>query len=163
VDIVMHHSDGDTVLLDASLAAGARGVVIVGTGAGNANPQVAERVRRAAGDGVLVAVSTRVAAGAVAPLYTGGGAVDLVAAGAQLAGTLRPAQTRIALLATLLSADSQPESPSETQSEAPSGCPAVSAPNSPPEPARTTLRRVLDPAPPVPAASELYLADGVRD
>ncbi|MDX6354922.1 MAG: L-asparaginase [Streptomyces sp.] len=163
VDIVMHHSDGDTVLLDASLAAGARGVVIVGTGAGNANPQVAERVRKAAGDGVLVAVSTRVAAGAVAPLYTGGGAVDLVAAGAQLAGTLRPAQTRIALLATLLSADSQSESRSESQPESPSDCPAVSGPNSQPEPARTTLQRVLDPAPPVPAASELYLADGVRD
>jgi len=156
----MHHSDGDTVLLDASLAAGARGVVIVGTGAGNANPQVAERVRKAAGDGVLVAVSTRVAAGAVAPLYTGGGAVDLVAAGAQLAGTLRPAQTRIALLATLLSADSQSESRSGAQS---SGSRTVSEPDSVPEPARTTLHRVLDPAPPVPAASELYLADGVRD
>ncbi|MFE5735543.1 asparaginase, partial [Streptomyces sp. NPDC056528] len=33
---------------------------------------------------------------------TGGGAVDLVAAGALLTGTLRAAQARIAVLATLL-------------------------------------------------------------
>jgi L-asparaginase len=104
VDVVTHHSDGDTVLFDAALAAGARGVVLVGTGAGNATPQVADAVRRATADGVLVAVSTRVAAGAVAPIYTGGGAVDLAAAGARLAGTLRPGQARIAVLASLLAA-----------------------------------------------------------
>ena len=40
VDIVMHHSDADAVLFDAALAAGARGIVLVGTGAGNANPEV---------------------------------------------------------------------------------------------------------------------------
>ena len=98
VDIVMHHSDGDTVLFDAAVAAGARGVVLVGTGAGNANPEVADAVRRAVAVGVRVAVSTRVAAGAVAPLYTGGGAVDLAAAGALLTGTLKPGQARIACL-----------------------------------------------------------------
>jgi len=187
VDIVTHHSDGDTVLLDASLAAGARGVVIVGTGAGNATPHVAERVRKATADGVLVAVSTRVAAGAVAPLYTGGGAVDLVAAGAQLAGTLRPGQTRIAVLAALLSADaqagSQAGSRSEAQSESRPGSPLVSPlespldsqsesrpdlgarsqPGSRSEAGRTTLRRVLDLAPPAPTASELYLVDRVGE
>lgn len=102
VDIVAHHSDGDAVLLRAALGAGARGVVLVGTGAGNANPEVAEAVREAVAAGVLVTVSTRVAAGPVAPLYTGGGAVDLAAAGARLAGTLRPSQARIAVLAALL-------------------------------------------------------------
>jgi L-asparaginase len=107
VDIVMHHSDGDTVLLDAALAAGARGLVLVGTGAGNATPQIAEAVAGAVRGGVLVALSTRVAAGAVAPIYTGGGAVDLAAAGAHLAGTLRPGQARIAVLAALLAADAQ--------------------------------------------------------
>ncbi|MEV6011863.1 asparaginase [Streptomyces sp. NPDC051976] len=140
VDIVMHHSDGDTVLFDASLAAGAQGVVLVGTGAGNANPQVAEAVRRAVESGVQVAVSTRVAAGAVAPLYTGGGAVDLVAAGALLAGTLRPGQARIALLATLL---------------------ATRASGSGSDDAAAVLRRVLEAAPQAIPASELYLVDGV--
>lgn len=135
VDIVMHHSDGDTVLFDASLGAGARGVVLVGTGAGNATPQIADAVRKAAADGVLVAVSTRVAAGAVAPLYTGGGAVDLVASGARLAGTLRPGQARIAVLAALLAAGTGA--------------------------ADEILRDVLEPAPRAAPSSELYLVDGV--
>jgi L-asparaginase len=136
VDIVMHHSDGDTVLFDASLAAGARGVVVVGTGAGNATPQVADAVQKATGDGVLVVVSTRVAAGAVAPLYTGGGAVDLAAAGARLAGTLRPGQARIAVLAALLAT--------------PAG-----------QDAGRTLERILDAATQDLPASELYLVDRV--
>ncbi|MFG1806056.1 asparaginase [Streptomyces sp. NPDC049040] len=136
VDIVMHHSDGDSVLFDAAVAAGARGIVLVGTGAGNANPEIADAVRRAVAAGVRVAVSTRVAAGAVAPLYTGGGAVDLVAAGALLTGTLKPGQARIALVASLLSGDGAAGSDAG-------------------------LRRILDAAPEATPESELYLVDGV--
>jgi L-asparaginase len=136
VDVVVHHSDGDAVLLEAALGAGARGVVVTGTGAGNTNPVVAAAVERAVRDGVLVAISTRVAAGAVTPLYTGGGAVDLAAAGAQLAGTLRPGQARIAVLASLLAAPSA-------------------------EQARATLRQVLAADPQSPARSDLYLVDRV--
>ncbi|CAG7626741.1 asparaginase [Actinacidiphila bryophytorum] len=136
VDIVMHHSDADAVLFDAAVAAGARGIVLVGTGAGNANPEIADAVRRAVASGVKVAVSTRVAAGAVAPLYTGGGAVDLAAAGALLTGTLKPGQARIAVLATLLAVRDAEEADVE-------------------------LRRVLDTAPGPAPASELYLVDGV--
>ncbi|MEU8764313.1 asparaginase [Streptomyces sp. NPDC048659] len=102
VDIVMHHSDGDPLLLNAAVAAGARGIVLVGTGAGNATPEIAAAVGDAVSQGVLVVLSTRVASGPVAEVYTGGGAVDLAAAGAVLAGTLRPGQARIALLAALL-------------------------------------------------------------
>lgn len=109
VDIVTHHVDADPVLFDAALGAGAQGIVLVGTGAGNATPDFVTAVRRAVDAGVLVAVSTRVAAGPVAPMYTGGGAVDLVAAGAVLAGTLRAGQTRIAVLAALLSAQGPEE------------------------------------------------------
>jgi L-asparaginase len=76
--------------------------VLVATGAGNATPEFAEAVRDAVGHGVLVALTTRVAAGPIAELYTGGGAVDLVAAGAVATGTLRAAQARIAVLAALL-------------------------------------------------------------
>ncbi|MEU8620717.1 asparaginase [Streptomyces sp. NPDC048623] len=109
VDIVMHHSDGDAVLFDAAVAAGARGIVLVGTGAGNATPETAEAVARAVEQGVHVVLSTRVSSGPVAEVYTGGGAVDLAAAGAVLAGTLRPGQARIALLAALLAAPGTPE------------------------------------------------------
>ncbi|EPH41552.1 asparaginase [Streptomyces aurantiacus] len=108
VDIVTHHSDADPLLLDAAVAAGARGVVLVATGAGNATPEFVGAVAAAVARGVLVAVTTRVHAGPVAEIYTGGGAVDLVAAGAVLTGTLRAGQARIAVLATLL-ADVAPE------------------------------------------------------
>ncbi|MHC5261707.1 asparaginase [Streptomyces sp. UC4497] len=102
VDIVMHHSDADATLFEAAVAAGARGIVLVATGAGNATPELVDAVSSAVRSGVLVAVSTRVSAGPLAEIYTGGGAVDLVAAGAVLSGTLRAGQTRIAVLATLL-------------------------------------------------------------
>jgi L-asparaginase len=92
-------------------------------------------VRRAVASGVHVAVSTRVAAGAVAPLYTGGGAVDLAAAGALLTGTLKPGQARIAVLAALLAGEG---------AQADAG-----------------LRRILEAAPKAAPASELYLVDGV--
>ncbi|MCI3935329.1 asparaginase [Streptomyces sp. AN091965] len=108
VDIVMHHCDADPLLLDAAVAAGARGIVLVATGAGNATPRFAEAVAAAVDRGVLVALTTRVHSGPVAEIYTGGGAVDLVAAGAVLTGTLRAGQARIAVLAALL-ADAAPQ------------------------------------------------------
>ncbi|MFJ6796875.1 asparaginase [Streptomyces sp. NPDC091268] len=105
VDVVVHHADGDAVLLNAAVAAGARGIVLVGTGAGNATPQIVEAVRGAVARGVLVALTTRVAAGPVTEIYTHGGAVDLVAAGAAPTGTLRAGQARIAVLAALLASE----------------------------------------------------------
>ncbi|MFD7261408.1 asparaginase [Streptomyces sp. NPDC059874] len=102
VDVVVHHADGDAVLLNAAIAAGARGVVLVGTGAGNATPEIVDAVRDAVAGGVLVALTTRVMAGPVTEIYTQGGAVDLVAAGAVPTGTLRAGQARIAVLSALL-------------------------------------------------------------
>lgn len=104
VDMVMHHADGDPLLLNAAVEAGAQGIVLIGTGAGNATPEIVEAVRAAIARGVLVALTTRVAAGPVTEIYTHGGAVDLVAAGAVPTGTLRAGQARIAVLAALLSA-----------------------------------------------------------
>ncbi|MFJ3204436.1 asparaginase [Streptomyces sp. NPDC086989] len=104
VDMVMHHADGDPVLLNAAVAAGARGIVLIGTGAGNATPEIVAAVKEAIGRGVLVALTTRVPAGPVTEIYTHGGAVDLVAAGAVPTGTLRAGQARIAVLSALLAA-----------------------------------------------------------
>ena len=109
VDMVMHHADGDPVLLNAALAAGARGIVLIGTGAGNATPEIVDAVRAAVARGVLVALTTRVPAGPVTEIYTHGGAVDLVAAGAVPTGTLRAGQARIAVLAALLASDDPAE------------------------------------------------------
>ncbi|MGW6914144.1 asparaginase [Kitasatospora sp. NPDC054939] len=102
VDLVMHHADADPALLRAALAAGAQGVVLVATGAGNATPQFVEVVAEATARGVLVALTTRVPSGPVTAIYTEGGAVDLIAAGAQPTGTLRAGQARMAVLAALL-------------------------------------------------------------
>ncbi|MFE7187725.1 asparaginase [Streptomyces erythrochromogenes] len=109
VDMVMHHADADPVLLNASVEAGARGIVLIGTGAGNATPEITEAVRSAVARGVLVALTTRVMAGPVTEIYTHGGAVDLVAAGAVPTGTLRAGQARIAVLSALLATDDTAE------------------------------------------------------
>ncbi|MFB7177781.1 asparaginase [Streptomyces sp. NPDC056257] len=109
VDVVVHHADGDPLLLNAAVEAGARGIVLVGTGAGNATPEIVAAVEAAVARGVLVALSTRVMAGPVTEIYTHGGAVDLVAAGAVPTGTLRAGQARIAVLSALLATDNPVE------------------------------------------------------
>ncbi|GGQ27568.1 MULTISPECIES: asparaginase [Streptomyces] len=109
VDMVMHHADADPALLNAAVESGARGIVLIGTGAGNATPEIVEAVRAAVARGVLVALTTRVMAGPVTEIYTHGGAVDLVAAGAVPTGTLRAGQARIAVLSALLATDAPAE------------------------------------------------------
>ncbi|MET7718767.1 asparaginase [Streptomyces sp. NPDC005407] len=104
VDMVMHHADADPLLLNAAVNAGAQGIVLVATGAGNATPEIVDAVSAATSRGVLVALTTRVQAGPVTEIYTHGGAVDLVAAGAVPTGTLRAGQARIAVLTALLAA-----------------------------------------------------------
>ena len=54
-----------TRLLRAAVQAGARGIVLSGTGIGNAPPGVARAVADIVDRGVVVALSTRVAAGPV--------------------------------------------------------------------------------------------------
>lgn len=101
VDVVALYPGADPVALRALVAAGARGIVLEATGAGNANPALVQAVGEVVTAGVTVVVSTRVHSGPVVALYTGGGGVDLVAAGALLGGSLRPGQARILLVALL--------------------------------------------------------------
>jgi L-asparaginase len=107
VDIVPYYPDADTTALRAVVAAGAAGVVLQGTGVGNANPDFCREVERLTADGVVVALSTRVPFGPVAAMYGAGGGIDLVRAGAVPVGTLRSPQARILLL-TLLSVGYDP-------------------------------------------------------
>jgi len=67
VDVVMSHVGADGVLIDAAVAAGARGIVIAGTGAGRYTPLEKEALARAARAGVVVCRSSRVASGNVVP------------------------------------------------------------------------------------------------
>ncbi|BDH58031.1 asparaginase [Tsukamurella sp. PLM1] len=102
VDVVASYPGADGALVDAAVSAGARGIVLAGTGSGNTTVALADAVRRALAAGVVVVVSTRIASGPVDAAYGGGGgAADLVAAGAVLSRRLRPGQARIVLLALL--------------------------------------------------------------
>jgi L-asparaginase len=101
VDIVALYPGADTAAVDGVVAAGALGVVLEATGAGNANPEIRDAVARLTKAGIVVALSTRVHAGPVAGLYGNGGGADLLDAGAVPTGILRPSQARI-LLTVLL-------------------------------------------------------------
>ena len=66
VDVVPCYPDADATALRACVGAGARGVVLEATGAGNANPAICAAVAELTAAGVVVVTSTRVAAGPVA-------------------------------------------------------------------------------------------------
>jgi L-asparaginase len=106
VDLVAAHPGGDDALLRAAVAAGARGIVLAAMGIGNAPPGVADAIAEITRAGVVVALSTRVAAGPILPIYGDGGGADLVAAGA-VPVSLPASQARIAL-ALLLASDRSP-------------------------------------------------------
>jgi L-asparaginase len=108
VDIVACYPDADATALHACAAAGARGIVLEATGAGNANPTICAAVAELTAAGVVVVTSTRVAEGPVVAIYGDGGGIDLLRAGAVPSGLLRPPQARI-LLAALLGIHRDPD------------------------------------------------------
>ena len=101
VDIATFYPGADAVALDAFASAGARGIVLQGSGAGNANYSVVDKVANLTEAGVVLGLTTRVDAGPVVALYGNGGGIDLVRAGAIPMGTLRAPQARILLMAVL--------------------------------------------------------------
>lgn len=102
VDIIACPPGTDALHLDASLAAGAQGLVLAALGSGNATPELVAGVARAHAAGVPVVTSSRVPEGILAPTYGGGGGGhDLCMAGAVHARLLRPGQARILLAAML--------------------------------------------------------------
>jgi L-asparaginase len=70
VDIVMSYVGADGVLTDAAVAAGARGIVSAGTGAGRVSPAEDDAFDRAIAQGVVVCQASRVGAGRVAHVPT---------------------------------------------------------------------------------------------
>ncbi|WHA43035.1 asparaginase domain-containing protein [Agrobacterium larrymoorei] len=102
VDIVAIHPGCEATHIDASLNAGARGIVLSALGSGNANARVVQAVKRCAEKGVPVVVSSRVPVGRLVAGYGGGGGGhDMGEVGAVHSRTLRPGQARI-LLASLI-------------------------------------------------------------
>jgi L-asparaginase len=102
VDLHVLAAGSDDRLLRASLAGGARGLVLEGTGAGNVPPGVLPGLRKALRDRVPVVVVSRCAEGRVAPLYGfEGGGQRLAAMGAILAGELGGPKARVLLMVAL--------------------------------------------------------------
>jgi L-asparaginase len=95
VELVVAYPGADDGQLRSVRDRGAHGVVVAGLGAGNPTPPMTAAIGDLIAEGVLVALGTRVAAGPVAAIYGGGGAVDAVAAGAVPLGRLGLAQGRV--------------------------------------------------------------------
>jgi L-asparaginase len=84
--------------IDALIRAGAQGMVVAATGAGNTSPFLLDAVRRALDAGIPVALTTRSPAGEATDAYAfSGGGATWVRAGAMLTGHLGGPKARIAL------------------------------------------------------------------
>jgi len=97
VDLIRLHAGSDDAFLRAAAEAGARAIVLEGTGRGNGNDRVVAGVRAAVAGGIPVVVASRCAAGRVEPVYGRGGGRDLADAGAIFAGDLAGPKARVLL------------------------------------------------------------------
>jgi L-asparaginase len=98
VDILYAYADMSPDLIDASVANGARGIVIAGVGNGNMNKSSLEAAGRAASKGVVVVRSSRVATGTVGRnVEVNDDELNLVAS-----DELNPQKARILLMLALL-------------------------------------------------------------
>ena len=96
------HVAMDGALLDAAAALRPPGIVVEATGAGNTAAALVEAASRAMEQGMVVAFTTRCAAGAASDGYAfPGGGATWVRAGALLAGHLSGPKARVALAAGL--------------------------------------------------------------
>lgn len=95
VDVIRLYAGSDARFVRAAVEAGVRGIVIEGTGRGNANDEVVAGVRDAVARGVTVVVCSRCASGRVEPVYGRGGGRDLAEAGALFAGDLAGPKARM--------------------------------------------------------------------
>ena len=91
VDVVVSHQGSDGTLVDAAVAAGARGIVSAGTGAGYPTTGEIEALERAAAAGVVVCQASRVGSGRVPRVPS------LTARGWLVADDLQPWKARILL------------------------------------------------------------------
>ena len=107
VDIVFADLDMSSDLIDASVAAGAKGIVIAGVGNGNMTKASVEACARAAKKGVVVVRSSRVATGTVSRNVE----VNDDEVGTLASDELNPQKSRILLSLALL----KPRTPAQIQ------------------------------------------------
>ena len=92
VDIIYSYAGADSVLVDAAVEAGARGLVVAGLGRGGVTPAQTTALDRAAAKGVVIVLSSRTGSGRVA---IGTSATTMGA------GDLNPQKARVLLVLAL--------------------------------------------------------------
>jgi L-asparaginase len=92
VDVVYSYAGADSVVVDALVTAGAKGLVIAGVGRGGTTASQSTALRRAAAKGVIVVTSTRTGSGRV-PIGSGNGSIG--------SGDLNPQKARVLLMLAL--------------------------------------------------------------
>ncbi|SIS20454.1 L-asparaginase [Williamsia sterculiae] len=98
VELLALYPGSDGALVRDAVNRGTTGLVVMTSGSGNTNPDTVAALAAAIGGGVAVVLCSRVPHGQVLATYGGGGgAVDLLAAGAVLSTWLRAPQARIVL------------------------------------------------------------------
>ena len=102
VDVVVSYVGADGVMIDAAVAAGAKGIISAGTGAGRPTPAEDQAFDRAAKKGVIVCIGTRVGSGRVVR------SPGLVRRGFVASDNLQPWKAR-ALLALALTKTNDPD------------------------------------------------------
>jgi len=102
VEIVLNHAAADGAMVDAAVAAGARGLVVAGTGHGSISARLEAALVRARERGVAVRRASRCAFGPVLPKPSSEGDAD-----DESVGELSAVQARVALQLELL-AHAQP-------------------------------------------------------
>jgi L-asparaginase len=84
VDIIYTYGGADSVLIDAAVAAGARGIVVAGVGAGGTTPGQGGALLRAREHGVVVVIGSRTGSGRIARAGNGPDPGDLNAQKARI-------------------------------------------------------------------------------
>ena len=107
VDIVMAHANMDGAMIDAAVAAGAKGIVIAGVGNGNMTKPALDALAAQARKGIVCVRSTRVATGRVGRNVE----VDDDKLGLIASDDLNPQKARVLLRLALL----KPHTPAELQ------------------------------------------------
>lgn len=102
VDICCAYAGADGALVEAALAAGAKGIVVAALGAGNVSRELGETLSEVARLGTPVVISTQAWSGRTSPVYDyPGGSGNLAAAGCILADNLPPLKARVLLMVAL--------------------------------------------------------------
>jgi L-asparaginase len=104
VEIVASYAGASRAAIDAFVAAGAKGLVVAGTGNGSIHANLQQALADAAKAGVAIVRSSRVGSGHVMR----NGAVSDDALGSVTAGTLNPYKARVLLMLTLAAGITDP-------------------------------------------------------